>query len=227
MAYTDLTASFAYKTLLTYQLMTNLANNDKLFNDQLTAAMAIPQSLLIANTFGISAKESGGTARNLIKFDGSNVIQLGAAAAADVRVPADPTDVLGVATKQYVDGQQVLQLQALVSGSSGINGSFATILNYTGKGECHAIYVAGGTNNGAAEIKITVDGTLVLDITSISITSGNFLGLQANLTWQGTLQANASLVSFLLRIPFKTSLKIEVACANSAAQTVNVAYSHT
>src|SRR3990167_7331548 len=112
MAYTDMTGTWSYKGLITHQNLDSAAENDKVFNDLLTAVTDFANNLQFDNNKGITGEiAAGSTYKNLIKLDASNIVQL-AESGTEVRVPADPTNVLGVATKQYVDANQMLQTQA-------------------------------------------------------------------------------------------------------------------
>src|SRR3990167_989930 len=131
--------------------MDQLAENDKVFNDLLTAAADIPNNLQFDNNNGLKGEiAAGSTYKNLIKLDASNIVQL-SESGTEVRVPADPSNVLGVATKQYVDGVQMFQTQAKVSAAgSGSSGSYLTVLSLsaTTRGRIKAMTFqqsAGGT----------------------------------------------------------------------------------
>lgn len=233
MAYTDLTSSFAYKTLLTYQLMNDVAANDKLFNDQLTGGIDIPNDLHLKNAQYLRGDVAAtGTWYKLAGLDASNIVQIGDSAT-EVRVPADPVNALGIATKQYVDATNMLQAQPQVNVTLGSSGTLATILNYTGKGELHTIWAqADSTNAGTIRVKVTVDGVVVVDNTSDSIANLKYQGLTANLywapgavTWTG-VPSQIALTAYLLKIPFRTSIKVEatLSAANSNG-TMTVFYS--
>ncbi len=156
MAYTDLSATFVYKGLLTHQNMDQLGENDKVANDLLTAVTDFANFLQFDNTKGIKGEVAAtGSYKKLILLDASDKIQIGEAGT-EVRVPADPTNVLGVATKQYVDGVQMFETQPKVSASSGINASYVTILSLTAttRGHIRSLAITGGTGLSARRASI-------------------------------------------------------------------------
>ena len=227
MAYTDLSAVFVYKALITHQRMDQLGENDKVFNDLLTAVTDFANFLQFNNTKGIKGEiAAGSTYKSLVVLDASNVLQLGESGT-EVRVPADPSNALGVATKQYVDAIQMLQTQAEVSGNSGTSGTLATVLSLsaTTRGQVHAIY---GLMAGASitlRLKITIDGVVVIDDTSPSTVAGDYNYLAPNGKVADSNSTEDSLVGHLINLRFNSSLLIEAATDNSTAVAVKVLYS--
>lgn len=222
MAFVDMSTNWAYKTLIIYQDLNKLGVNDKLFNDQLVGNINIPTSPILANTQALKGDSAvSGTPKKMISRDASNVVQL-AEAGVEVRVPADPTNALGVATKQYVDGATQLQTQAPISGATGINPTYNTLLNYTGVGRVHAIGVVSGSG-GTETIRITIDGGTPFTVAG-SGAAGNFFYMTADL--QNLIDSGAVTVTGrLLEINFKTSIKIEFR-SNTGAGTGYLEYSH-
>lgn len=227
MAYTDLSATWVYKKLITHQLLDQHGENDKVFNDLLTAVTDFSVNLKFDNNKGITGEiAAGSTYKNLLKLDASNIAQLGESGT-EVRVPADPTNALGVATKQYVDATQMLQTQAKVAASSGASGTLATILNLaaTTRGVVRALY---GTNGGGAahtlRVKITVDGTVVIDKTSAAWASTYRKFLPGHEWDVADFAAEDDAADALLAIHFNSSLLIEAASSTATVDTVSVVY---
>lgn len=220
MAYTDLTTSFQYRSLLTHQLQDALAENDKVFNDLLTAVTDFDNNLRFNNAKYLQGEiAAGSTYKKLIGLDASNIVQL-SESGTEVRVPADPSNALGVATKQYVDGVQMFQTQPLVSGV-GTN-AYVTILSLsaTTRGHIRALYVKkGGGSVDNILVRITIDGGTPVVYTFSTVTPSKYRALQPNLTTSTTDQASADLVSFLLDIAFNSSLLVECADNHGAGDT--------
>ncbi len=227
MAYTDLTSTFVYKSLLTYQLMADLAVNDKLFNDQLTGSLDVPNDLHLANAKYLRGDVAAtGTWYKLIGLDASNIVQVGDALT-EVRLPADPTNVLGAATKQYVDGAQMFETQPKVSGTAGGSGTYATILNLTAtkRGHIRALTVKANSNGDNISIRITIDGGTPVVITVNTVSTNSWRGLLEVLLFSSTdLLATEDLVSSLLDISFASSLLVEASSNNGIAATVHIVY---
>lgn len=228
MAFTDQTAVWVYKKLLTYQDMSNNAINDKLFNDQLTGAIDIPNDLKLANAKYLRGEIAAtGTWYKLCGLDAGNIVQLGDALT-EVRVPADPTNALGVATKQYVDAKEMYQTQPKVAATGGANNVYANVLNITKKGRVQTLSVldgGGGGAGGVATIRITIDGGTPVVIATSSIAANKYRFLQANLIFNASDQSTEDLVSSLLEIGFNTSLLIESKSGNAlTGDVVNIVY---
>ncbi len=231
MAYTDLSAAFPYKALFTTQLATDLALNDKLFNDQLTGAVDIPNDLHLGNAkFLRGDVVATGTWRKLIGLDAGNIVQVGDAAT-EVRLPADPVNVLGAATKQYVDGVQMFETQPKVSGSAGANSTYATIVNLTAttRGRVVAINMQQNTSaaGGFMGVRVTIDGGTPFTIATPGTPGASkYRGVGGSLAFSSTDQTNEGDVSALIGIAFNTSLLIEATTANtiSGTCTCNVVY---
>ncbi len=228
MAYTDLTAVFVYRGLLTHQQMDQAAENDKVFNDLLTSVTDFANFLHFDNTKGVKGEVAAtGSYKKLVVLDAGNVAQLGEAGT-EVRVPADPTNALGVATKQYVDGVQMFQTQAIASAAAS---GLTTILNLTAttRVRLHAVWVvqAGGTSTW--RVKITVDGTVVIDDTSATtLVAGDVGHLAANgrVTDDGTV--DDGFAGDLIEICGNSTFKIEAdanVSAGGASGTVFALYS--
>lgn len=228
MSYTDMSSWASYKKLISHTDMDKLGENDKVFNDLLTATTDFNNHLRFNNTKGITGEiAAGSTYKNLIQLDASNIVQL-AESGTEVRVPADPTNALGVATKQYVDAVQMLQTQAVATGSPG-NGALATILSLsaTTRGQVHAIWYAngaGGTN--AIRVKITIDGTVVVDETSPqTVTASFFLSLEPNTRWPDSVgQSAEGTTTRLINLRFNSTLLIEASKSENTG-TLKVLYS--
>lgn len=173
MAFTNLSdGEMAYKALWTHQLGQALADNDLLFNDLLTAVTDFANELHFNNNVALAGEvAAGGSYIDLVKIDASNVVQLGQAGY-EVRVPADPTNDLGVCTKQYAEALQMFSTQAEVSGAVPNGG--ATLLNVTDRGILHMASIKGTGDAGGATvgISVTIDGVGVYSGTIISA-SGN------------------------------------------------------
>jgi hypothetical protein len=221
MAYVDLTTSFVYKSLLTYQLCTSLATNDKLFNDELTGAISIPNDVKLGNARALRGEVvATGTWRTLAQLDASNIVQIGDAAC-ETRVPADPTNVLGIATKQYVDGVQMFHTQPKVTVTSGSAGAFVTVLSLTATTRGHLLAITGkadATGNDACRLRITIDGgTPVTIISTTNPAANKWRGLTPPLVWSTVDQATEDLAAYLLNISFNSSILVEAAYNNGAA----------
>lgn len=216
-----------YKMLLTHQIADQLAENDKVFNDLLTAVADFANFLQFDNTKGIKGEvAAGGTYKSLVVLDASNIVQLGQSGT-EVRVPADPSNALGVATKQYADGVQMFRTQAKVSASSGTSGAYLTILNQaaTTRGRIKTISMGQGTlGPGTVSVRITIDGGSAVTITSSAIADNNWRGLLPGLLWSTADQANENLTSTLIHISFNTSILIEATSANANAATITIVY---
>lgn len=204
-----------YRLLFTHQIADQLAENDKVCYDLLTAAVDFNNFLQFNNTKGIKGEvAAGGTYKSLVVLDSGNVVQLGEAGT-EVRVPADPSNALGVATKQYVDGVQMFQTQAKVSASPALSSAFATILNIaaTTRGRVKSISFktgSGGTVTVSA-IRITIDGGTPVTISpDVEPAADNWRSLNVNLLWSAADAATEEgLGSNNIDIAFNTSLLIE------------------
>ncbi len=193
--------------------MSAMAENDAVFNDLLTEVTDFANHLRFNNTKGLKGEvAAGGSYKQMIQLDASNVVQLGEAGT-EVRVPQDPVNALGVATKAYVDGVQMFQTQPKVVANGGGSSAYATILNLTAttRGRVRAIHAQkGNSSNYSLTIRITVDGgTPVVIATVANPALSTFRGLQANLVWSETNQATADRGAFLIDIAFNASLLIE------------------
>ncbi|MBS3927812.1 MAG: hypothetical protein KGZ65_04390 [Sphingomonadales bacterium] len=207
--------------------MDQLAENDKVFNNLLTAAADMPNFLQFDNTFGVKGEiAAGSTYKKLILLDASNVVQLGESGT-EVRVPADPSNALGVATKQYVDGVQMFQSQAIVTVNSGLTGSFATILSLsaTTRGVVHAIWIDTAGGSSTCRIKVTVDGTLIIDDTSGALTNNRFYAMRANGNIETTASTDAGDAGHPLEIRFTSTLLIEATSGDGNSRAISVRYS--
>ena len=197
--------------------MDQLGENSKVFNDLLTEITDL-DNIRHNNAKGPKGEvAAGGSYKKLILLDASNIVQL-AESGTEVRVPADPTNVLGIATKQYVDGVQMFQTQPLVSGATGATNFYTTILNLaaTTRGHIRALYAVNGGVGGTISVRITIDGGTPIVYTTSAIIASNYRGLQPNLTWSPTDQTNANLVSFLTDIAFNSSILIEFSASQNA-----------
>lgn len=224
MAYTDLSSTFVYRLLLTHQLMDQLAENDKVFNNLLTAATDFDNNLRFNNAKYLQGEiAAGSTYKKLIGLDASNVVQLGESGT-EVRVPADPTNALGVATKQYVEALQMFQLQARATVSIGAAGR-TTAINITGRVIIHAITLkpTAGTD-ASATVWVTVDGT-ELSFSSPTIAAGEFGALQGNFTMKDMNTAVENDAGALVHFPCNTSMKVEAQCGGGDTMDLTVVYS--
>lgn len=221
MAYTDLSSTWAYKSLITHQLLDQHAENDKVFYDLLFGSTDIANDVKFDNAKYIKAEiAAGSTYRKLIGLDASNIIQIGESGV-EVRIPADPTNALGVATKQYVDAIQMFQDQAEVSVAT-LSGSLVTLLSLsaTTRGVLKALWVArSSTTAGTCRVKITVDGTVVIDETSDSIGAGVHRYLTAQGLWNATDVTAEGNAGALANIFFNSTLLVEVLHAGGGAGT--------
>lgn len=223
-----MTNSFSYRTLFTHQLADALAESDATFNNLLTEVTDL-DNIRHNNAKGPKGEvAAGGTYKKLILLDASNIVQLGEAGT-EVRVPADPTNVLGVATKQYVDGVQMFQTQPRVSASSGVNDAYATLLNVTAAGHLRAITMTVDGSSGGNDIqsvRITIDGgTPVVYADAGSTAINETSALMPDLTFVDTnvgpaLPAHA----ILLDIAFNTSILVETKTPDPNASVSVVVY---
>ncbi len=192
-----------------------LAESDATFNSLLTAASDFDNFLQFNNTKGIKGEvAAGGTYKSLVVLDSGNVVQL-AEAGTEVRVPADPTNVLGVATKQYVDGVQMFQTQPKVSATPGLSGTFATILNLTattrGRVKSISFKTGSGGTSTTSGVRITIDGGTPITIAPVvEPIADNWRALGAGLVFStADSAAEEGLGSTNIDIAFNTSLLIE------------------
>jgi len=226
MAYTDLSSTFTYKKLLTHQLMDQLAENDKVFNNKQTGAADFADIIKFDNTKGIAGEvAAGGTYKNLVTFDSSNVVQLGESGI-EVRVPADPSNNLGVCTKQYAEALQMFQTQANGSGSSGVSGSLSTILSVaaTTRGVLLAVWGKRTSSAHTVSVQVTVDSVVVSSEASPTIAQNDYWYLGANgvpVDSNSTAEGDAQ---NLINMPFNTSLLLEATSGDANAQTVQYLY---
>lgn len=226
MSYTDLSAVWVYRKLITHQLLDQAAENDKVFDDLLTAAVDFDNDLRFNNAKAIAGEiAAGGTYKDLAQLDSNDVCQLGQSGT-EVRVPADPTNVLGVATKQYVDALTMFQTQQVTSATAGVSNAFNTILSVTGQGIVHAVWFLANQTTPTT-IKITIDGTLVFTTNAIPMTNNDW----GHMTEHGFLvddntTSEISVISLPIDFRFNTSLLIEAAIAlGNGGSTVKVLHS--
>ena len=214
-----MTAAFTYKALLTHQRCDQLAESDKVFNDLLTEITDL-DNIRHNNAKGPKGEvAAGGSYKKLILLDSGNVVQLGESGT-EVRVPADPTNALGVATKQYADGVNLLQTQPRVSVTSGASGSYVTILNATAKGHVRCLYIRAistGGGNDIMSIRITIDGgTPVVYADAGNTAASDISAMTPDLILQDTnalVSVNAHAI--LIDIAFNTSMLIEAQTAET------------
>jgi len=216
-----------YRLLWSHQLADQLSENDKVFNDLLTAAVDFPNHLQFDNAKGIKGEVAAtGTYKNLIVLDASDIVQLGVAGTI-VAVPADPTTNLGVATKAYVDGVQMFQTQPKVGVATGAGASFTTILSLTSttRGRLKSIvHIRPGTGGSSTvTVRITIDGGAAVTITSSSVAIDKCRALSPGLVWTGTDQTYEGDASTICDISFNTSILVE-ATAEGNAGTLNIGY---
>mgnify|MGYP001558524310 FL=1 len=228
MAYTDLSAAFSYKQLFTHQLADQIGENDKVFYELLFGTTDMDNNFKFNNAKYIQGEvAAGGTYKKIAGIDASNIVQLGESGT-EVRVPADPSNALGVATKQYVDGVQMFQTQAIVSAAPNGSGTLATILSLsaTTRGRLHAIWHLKGSQPGTLRVKITLDGTVVIDNTSPSIALAEYVAMKANGELWDTNSADDGDAAFLIELPFNSTCLIEAAISDAGSNsTVKVLYS--
>ena len=227
MSFTDLTdGEMAYKALWTHQLGQALADNDLLFNDLLTAVTDFANELHFNNNVAIAGEvAAGGSYVDLVKIDASNVVQLGQAGY-EVRVPADPTNDLGVCTKQYAEALQMFSTQAEVSVSIAVGG--ATGLNYTGRGILHmATIIGSGGDPGATTmgISVTIDGVTVYSGTHLSTDGFVHWPAQVGAALAGGAGTDYSDVVDELNWRFNTSCVVAFSNSAGAAKVAKIKYS--
>lgn len=226
MAYTDLSSTFVYRLLLTHQLMDQLAENDKVFNDLLTAVTDFDNNLRFNNAKYLQGEiAAGSTYKKLIGLDSSNVVQLGESGT-EVRVPADPTNALGVCTKQYAEALQMFQTQAVATATPGGGGpTFVTILSRSGRGHLRSLSLqmhSGGT--GTPYVRITIDGGAAVTISGSTTTASTWRALTPNLVWSETDRTNDGDETYLLDIAYKTSILVEVSNAVVSGGTARLVH---
>lgn len=226
MAYTDLSSTFVYRLLLTHQLMDQLAENDKVFNDLLTAVTDFDNNLRFNNAKYLQGEiAAGSTYKKLIGLDASNIVQLGESGT-EVRVPADPTNALGVATKQYVEAFQVFQTQPAATATPGGGGpTYVTLLSRSGRGHLRALTMLNGAGSAAtAYVRITIDGgSAVVYNAATNFANGTYRYFMPNLKWNETDQATDGVLGLpLLDIAYNTSILVEVSNAVGAGGTARL-----
>ena len=202
-----MSSTFVYKLLLTFQDMDKLAESDKTFNNLLTAVDDFSVNLKFDNNKGITGEiAAGSTYKQLIKLDTSNIVQLGESGT-EVRVPADPTNVLGVATKQYVDDTLMLGLIAKLRVTS-TSISNADVLNITAVGRLRALSQYSNTAVGAEypDLTLTVDGTAYAEMVGGAHTTV-YLNTDNTPSTATTFVKSATLEQVVVH--FKTSLRVQ------------------